>query len=57
MKLENSTLIGDLLDEFPFLLDHLPRISPVFERLRDPEMRKNIGKIATLEMVSQMGGI
>ncbi|MBN1539158.1 MAG: DUF438 domain-containing protein [Candidatus Thermoplasmatota archaeon] len=57
MKLESSTLIGNLVDEYPFLLEFLPKISPVFERLKDPEMRQQMGEIATLEMVSQMGGI
>ncbi|MGA1792664.1 MAG: DUF438 domain-containing protein [Thermoplasmatota archaeon] len=57
MKLDGSTLIGDLIDDYPFLLGYLPRISPVFTKLQDPEMRKQMGKIATLEMVSQMGGV
>ncbi|MBN1389051.1 MAG: DUF438 domain-containing protein [Candidatus Thermoplasmatota archaeon] len=57
MRLERSTLIGDLVDEFPFLLEYLTKISPVFERLNDPKMRQQMGKIASLEMVSQMGEI
>jgi len=57
MKIDGSTLIGDLVNEYPFLLGYLPRISPVFEKLQDPEMRMQMGRIATLEMVSQMGGV
>lgn len=57
MKLESSTLIGDIIDKYPFILRYMPKISPIFEKLQDPEMREQMGKIATLEMVSQMGGI
>ncbi len=57
MKLDGNTLIGGLLDEFPFLLEYLPTISPVFTKLQDEDMRQQMGKIATLDMVAQMGGI
>jgi DUF438 domain-containing protein len=50
-------LIGDLIDEYPFLLEFLPTISPVFSKLQDEDMRQQMGKIATLDMVAQMGGI
>ena len=57
MKLDGNTLIGDLIDEYPFLLEFLPTISQVFTKLQDKEMRQQMGKIATLDMVAQMGGI
>lgn len=57
MELKNTTLIGDIIEKYPFILDYLPSISPVFSRLRDPEMRGQMGKIANLEMVAGMGGI
>lgn len=57
MKLDGNTLIGDLIDEYPFLLEFLPTISPVFSKLQDEEMRKQMGKVANLDMVAQMGGI
>ena len=52
MKLESSTLIGDIIEKYPFILGYMPKISPIFEKLQDPEMREQMGKIATLEMVS-----
>ncbi len=57
MELNSATFIGDLVEAYPFLLDHLATISPLFSRLKDPEMMAQMGSIATLEMVAEMGGI
>ncbi|MFO8050696.1 MAG: DUF438 domain-containing protein [Thermoplasmatota archaeon] len=57
MKLEGSTLIGDIIEKYPFIHGYLPKLSPVYKELQEPEMREQMGKIATLEMVSKMGGI
>ena len=55
MKLTISTKIEDLLKEYPFLEEFLPTLSPKYEKLTSPIVRKTMGKIATLNMVAKMG--
>jgi hypothetical protein len=57
MELNAETKIDDLLSQYPFLLDFLTTLSPVFSNLKNPEMRESLGKIATLSGVSAIGGI
>jgi hypothetical protein len=57
MELSAKTKIDDLLKQYPFLLDFLITLSPMFSNLKNPEMRKTLGKIATLSEVSAIGGI
>ena len=57
MELSGKTKIDDLLNQYPFLLDFLITLSPKFENLKNPIMRKTLGKIATLNNVSVLGGI
>jgi len=57
MQLNAGTKIDDLLNRYPFLLDFLITLSPHFENLKDPQMRKTMGKTATLEMVASIAGL
>jgi DUF438 domain-containing protein len=57
MELSAETKIDDLLNRYPYLLDFLITLSPIFSNLKNPEMRKSLGKIATLSEVSAIGGI
>ncbi|MCK5773119.1 MAG: DUF438 domain-containing protein [Thermoplasmata archaeon] len=57
MNIDGNTKIGELIEKYPFLLDHLTEISPNYSKLKDPEMMQQMGQIATLDMVAQMGGI
>jgi uncharacterized protein (DUF2249 family) len=52
-----QTRIGALLESYPELEDVLVKLSPAFEKLRNPVLRNTIGKIATLEQVGKVGGI
>lgn len=54
MNVAPDTRIGDLLEEYPFLLDFLIARSDHFENLRDPAMREAFGKVATLAQVATM---
>ena len=57
MDISASTKINDLLKEYPFLEDFLVRLSPKFKGLKNPIMRKTIGKVATLSKVAGIGGL
>ena len=57
MEINANTKIDDLLKEYPFLEDFLVSLSPKFKGLRNPIMRKTIGKVATLSKVAGIGGL
>jgi hypothetical protein len=57
MEINATTKIYDLLKEYPFLEDFLVRLSPKFKGLKNPIMRKTIGKVATLGKVAGIGGM
>ena len=57
MGINANTKIEDLLKEYPFLEDFLVKLSPKFKGLRNPIMRKTIGKVATLSKVAGIGGL
>jgi uncharacterized protein len=57
MEISAKTKIDDLLKNFPFLLDFFINKSPKFKHLKNPMMRKTIGKVATLKQVAEMGNL
>jgi len=57
MKITANTKIDDLLKEYPFLEEFLIRLSPKFKSLKNPIMRKTIGKVATLGKVAGIAGL
>ncbi|MDH3721766.1 MAG: DUF438 domain-containing protein [Desulfobacterales bacterium] len=57
MEINAATKIDELLKEYPFLEDFLVKLSPKFKGLRNPIMRKTIGKVATLSKVAGIGGL
>lgn len=57
MELSEKTKIDGLLNQYPFLLDFLITLSPKFGNLKNPIMRKTVGKVATLKRVSALGGM
>lgn len=48
MELSPITKINNLLQAYPFLLNFFIGKSPHFKNLKNPVMRKTIGKVATL---------
>ena len=48
MELTENTKIDKLLKEYPFLIDFLPKLSPEYNKLKNPLMRKTFGKIVNL---------
>ncbi len=57
MEINATTKIDGLLKEYPFLEDFLVTLSPKFKGLKNPIMRKTIGKVATLGKVAGIGGL
>lgn len=58
MKLEilPTTVIGDLLRHYPFVKDFLLTLSPQYRRMTNPVVFKTMKNIATLQMISKVGG-
>lgn len=52
-----KTKIGELLDNYPELEETLLEMSPAFTKLKNPILRKTIGRIATLQQAAAIGNI
>lgn len=52
-----DTKLKELLDEFPQLENFFMTISPTYQKLKNPVLRKTIARIATLEQVARVGNI
>ncbi len=57
MEISPNIKIDDLLKEYPFLMNFFIQKSPKYKNLKNPIMRKTIGKVATLKQVAAMGNI
>jgi len=57
MKIGSRTKLDDLLKKYPFLLEFLAGLSPRFAKLRNPVMRKTIGRVATLGQAAGFGSL
>jgi hypothetical protein len=51
------TLVGEFLDNYPELEELLISLSPAFEKLRNPVLRRTIGRVATFQQVAIVGNI
>ncbi|NOZ00542.1 MAG: DUF1858 domain-containing protein [Deltaproteobacteria bacterium] len=49
--------VNTLLEHYPEVEDALISMSPEFERLKNPVLRKTIARIATLRQVARVGGV
>jgi len=57
VKITGDTIVGDLLDRYPFLEDTLISLSPLFRNLQNPILRKTAARVATLQHGSSMTGV
>ena len=57
MELSMKTKIGDLLDAYPFLLEHLLGQSPKFSKLANPLLRKTVAAFASVSKAASLGGL
>jgi uncharacterized protein (DUF2249 family) len=52
-----QTRIGEFLDNYPELEELLISLSPAFEKLRNPVLRRTIGRVATFQQIAVVGNI
>ena len=51
-----KTLIGEIVAEYPFIKEFLGTLSTDYKRLSNPVVFKTMKNIATLDMISKVGG-
>ena len=52
-----QTRVGELLDAYPELEELLFKLSPKFTALKNPVLRRTIGRVATLSQAAAVGGL
>lgn len=52
-----KTKVGELLAAYPELEPVLISLSPMFEKLKNPILRRTVARVATIQQVSVVGGI
>lgn len=57
MIISPKTKVGELLDTFPELESVLMEMSPAFEKLKNPLLRKTVARVATLQQIAVVGGL
>ena len=57
LDINANTKIGAILEAYPQLEDTLLRLSPSFAKLKNPVLRKTIGRMASLRQAAEVGGI
>lgn len=57
LELKPETKLGGLLKEYPFLIEFLPTVSPKYEALKNPILRRTMLGRATLKMIAERGEI
>ena len=55
--IEPSSKVGDVLDRYPEFEDVLIGMAPPFKKLKNPLLRKSVGKVATLRQAAAVGRI
>ncbi len=45
-----------LVDEYPFLIEYMPTLSPEYQQLKNPIMRETMFRVATVKRVAANGG-
>ena len=56
MQIDEKSNINMLLKEYPQLEDFLITLNPKYKKLKNPILRKTVGKVATLTQVAIIGG-
>jgi DUF438 domain-containing protein len=56
MKIKPDTNLKALIDEYSFLIEFLPTLSPKYQQLKNPVMRETMFRIATIEKIAANGG-
>ena len=54
--LTENTVIGEIIDKYPYIREFMPTLSPTYKKLLDPIQYMIMSKVATLDMISMRGG-
>jgi len=57
MEITSKSKLFDVLEAYPALEAQIINIAPPFQNLKNPVLRRTVGKIATLEKVAQISGM
>lgn len=57
MEITRHSKLFDVLEAYPALEVQIMNIAPPFQNLKNPILRRTVGKIATLEKVAEIGGM
>lgn len=57
MEITPKSKLLDVLEAYPSLEAQIVNIAPPFQNLKNPILRRTVGKLATLESVAQIGGM
>lgn len=57
LEITPQTLVGDFLNSYPNLENELVEISPVFQKLKNPILRKTVARVATLKQAAVIANI
>jgi len=55
MEIGPTTKLEQIIKDYPFIIDFLVTKSPLYRNLKNPLMRKTVGKVATLAQVAAIG--
>ena len=55
-NITSKTIIGDLINDYPYIKDFLLDLSPKYEKLKNPLLFKTMSKVASIDMISKKGG-
>jgi hypothetical protein len=57
LQITPKTKVGELLEAYPGLEEVLLTISPSFAALKNPVLRRTVGRVATLSQAAAVGGV
>lgn len=57
MEINAKTRLNDLLTHYPQLEEQIIQAAPAFKNLKNPVLRRTVGRMATIEKVVQIGGL
>ncbi|MBD3226004.1 MAG: DUF1858 domain-containing protein [Caldithrix sp.] len=57
MNIQPNTKLFDVLEAYPHLEEKIMSLAPPFKNLKNPVLRKTVGKLATLEKAARIGEI
>ena len=52
-----KTKVGELLDRYPELEPVLMDLAPAFKKLKNPVLRRTVGRVATLQQAASLGNV